>query len=62
MIKPRRTRWARHATSMGGEEECIQDFGWKCRGKRGLRRPKCRWKDNIKMDVRRDRMGWYGLD
>jgi hypothetical protein len=23
--------------------------------------PRCRWEDNIKMDLR-ERMGWYGLD
>jgi hypothetical protein len=28
-------------------------------GKRPLGRPRCRWVDNIKIDVR---MGWYGLD
>jgi hypothetical protein len=31
-------------------------------GKRPLGRPKCRWVDNIKMDLKRDRMGWYELD
>jgi hypothetical protein len=32
-------------------------------GKRPLGRPRRRWVDNIKMDLReRDRMGWYGLD
>jgi hypothetical protein len=30
-------------------------------GKRPLRRPRCRWVDNIKMDLR-DRMEWYELD
>jgi hypothetical protein len=30
-------------------------------GKRPLGRPRCRWVDNIKMDLKRDRMGWYGL-
>jgi hypothetical protein len=29
-------------------------------GKRQLERPRCRWVDNIKMDLRG--MGWYGLD
>jgi hypothetical protein len=23
---------------------------------------RCRWVDNIKMDLKRDRMEWYGLD
>jgi hypothetical protein len=31
-------------------------------GKRWLERPRRRWEDNIKMDLKRDRMGWYGLD
>jgi hypothetical protein len=30
-------------------------------GKRPLGRSRCRWVDNIKMDLMRDRMGWYGL-
>jgi hypothetical protein len=30
-------------------------------GKRPLGRPRRRWVDNIKMDLR-DRMGWWGLD
>jgi hypothetical protein len=30
-------------------------------GKRPLGRPRCRWEDNIKIDLR-DRMEWYGLD
>ena len=35
----------------GGEESCIQGFGRKPEGKRSLRRPKLRWKDNAKLDV-----------
>jgi hypothetical protein len=34
-------------------------------GKRPLGRPRRRWVDNIKMNLRereRERMGWYGLD
>jgi hypothetical protein len=31
-------------------------------GKRSLGRPRRSWVDNIKMDLRRRRMGWYGLD
>jgi hypothetical protein len=29
--------------------------------KRPLGRPRRRWEDNIRMELR-DRMGWYGLD
>jgi hypothetical protein len=31
-------------------------------GKRPLRRPRCRWDDNIKMDLREVGCGGYGLD
>jgi hypothetical protein len=31
-------------------------------GKRPLGTPRRRWEDNIRMDLKRDRMGWYGLD
>jgi len=51
VIKLRRMRWAGHVAHM-----------WKCRGvykflvgkregKRQLGRPRCRWEDNIKMDL-----------
>jgi hypothetical protein len=31
-------------------------------GRSPLGRPRCRWVDNIKMELReRERMGWYGL-
>jgi hypothetical protein len=30
-------------------------------GKRPLGRPRCRWKENIKMDFFRDMMWWCGL-
>jgi hypothetical protein len=31
-------------------------------GKRPLGRLRCRWEDNIKMDLKRNRVGWHGLD
>jgi hypothetical protein len=31
-------------------------------GKRPLGRPRHRWVGNIKIDLKRKRMGWYGLD
>jgi hypothetical protein len=30
-------------------------------GKRPLGRRRRRWMDNIKIDLKRDKMGWYGL-
>jgi hypothetical protein len=32
----------------------------KPKGKRPLRRPRCRWVDNIKMNLRE--LGWGGMD
>jgi hypothetical protein len=29
---------------------------------RPIGRPRSRWVDNIKIDLKRVRMGWYGLD
>jgi hypothetical protein len=34
----------------------------KSEGKRPLGRPRCRWVNNIKMDLREIGWGWYGLD
>jgi hypothetical protein len=31
-------------------------------GKTPLGRPRRRWVDNIKMYLKRERIGWYGLD
>jgi hypothetical protein len=52
VIKSRRTGWARHVARMG-EERCVYRVlvGWP-EGKRPLERPRRRWEDNIKMDLR----------
>jgi hypothetical protein len=34
----------------------------KAEGKRSLGRPRRRWVDKFKIDLKRNRMGWYGLD
>jgi hypothetical protein len=34
----------------------------KSEGKRPLGRPRRRWEDNIRMDLREIGWGWYGLD
>jgi hypothetical protein len=43
-----------------GEERCIQGFSGKPEGRRPLERPRRRWEDNIKMDLRE--VGWGGMD
>jgi len=34
-------------------ERCVQSFGGKPEGKRPLGRPRSRWEDNIRMDLRK---------
>jgi hypothetical protein len=45
----------------GGGERHLQDFGWEAEGKRPLGRPRHRWQDNIKMDLREILMGQTGF-
>jgi hypothetical protein len=35
-------------------------FRWESQ-KRPIERPRCRWEDNIKMDLKRNMMGWCGM-
>jgi hypothetical protein len=45
----------------GGEEEHLTSYWWgKPEGKIPLGRPRQRWVDNIKMNLRG--IGWYGVD
>jgi hypothetical protein len=43
-----------------GETNACRILVGKPEGKRPMGRPRCRWVDNIKMDLRE--MGWSGLD
>jgi hypothetical protein len=61
IIKSRRMRWAGHVrTRMGGKRNAYRILMGKPEGKRPLGRPKRRWVDNIKMDLRE--IGWNGVD
>jgi hypothetical protein len=42
----------RACNTNGGEEECLKDILRKSEGNRPLERPRRRWVDNIKMDLR----------
>jgi hypothetical protein len=44
----------------GGGERRVQSFVKKTVGKRPLGRPRCRWNDNIKMDLQE--VGCWGMD
>jgi hypothetical protein len=59
IIKSRRMRWAGHVARMGEKNACRILVG-KPEGKRPLERPRRRWEDNIRMDLRE--IGWRGMD
>jgi hypothetical protein len=52
MIKSRRMRCAGHVARMGAERNAYRILVGKGEGKRPLGRPRRRWEDNIKMDLR----------
>jgi hypothetical protein len=52
VIKSRRTRWAGHVARIVEGRSVYRVLVGKPEGKRPLRRPRRRWKDNIKMDLR----------
>jgi hypothetical protein len=55
----------RACSKNGGEEECIQEITGKVRRKESLGRPRRRWVDNIKTDLREIGLGgmdWIDLD
>jgi hypothetical protein len=60
MIKSRMMRWAGHVARMGEMRNAYRILVGMPEGKRPLGRPRRRWVDNIKMDLRV--IGWSGLD
>jgi hypothetical protein len=58
VIKSRRMRWARHVACMGEETGVYRILVGRPEGKRPLGRPRRRWYDNIKLDLRE--IGMYG--
>jgi hypothetical protein len=60
IIKSRRMRWARHVARMGEKRNAYRLLVGKPEGKRPLGRPRRRWVDNIKMDLRE--VGWGDVD
>jgi hypothetical protein len=60
MIKSRRMRWAGHVARMRAKRNTYGILVRKPEGKRLLGRPRHRWVDNIKIDIRE--IGWDGVD
>ena len=64
VIKSRRMRWAGHVAHMGEERGVYRVLVGKLEGKRPLGRPRHRWVDNIRMDLKEvgcGYMDWIGL-
>jgi hypothetical protein len=62
VIKSRRMRWAGHAARMGERRNAYRILVGNPEGRRPLGKPRRRWVDNVKMDLKRGRVGWWGLD
>jgi hypothetical protein len=62
MIKSRRVRWAGYVARMVPKRTAYRILMGRPEGKRPLGRPRYMWVDNIKMELKRDRMEWHELD
>jgi hypothetical protein len=60
MIKSRRVRWAGHVARMGEKRNAYRILVGKPEGQRPLGRPRRRFEDNIKIDLRE--IGWDGVE
>jgi hypothetical protein len=56
VIKSRRMRWSVHVAHMGEGSGIYRVLVRRPKGKRPLGRPRHRWEDNIKMDLREIRV------
>jgi hypothetical protein len=64
VIKSCRMRWAGHVARMGEGRDVYMILVGRPEGKRPLRRPRRRWEDNIKLDLREigiDGANWIQL-
>jgi hypothetical protein len=59
VIKSKRLRWAGHMARMGEWRGAYRALVGKPEGRRPLGRPRRRWEDNIKMDLREEGWGIY---
>jgi hypothetical protein len=59
-IKSRRMRVGGTCGTYGRGEKSVQDFVGKLKGKRELRRPRHRWEDGIRIDLRE--IGWECME
>jgi hypothetical protein len=60
IMKSRRMRWVGHVARMGEKRSAYRLLVGKSEGKRPLGRPRRRWVDYIRLDLRE--MGWGDVD
>ena len=60
VIKSIRMRWAGYVACMGERRGVYRGLVGKQEGKRPLGRPRCRWEDNIKINIQE--VGREGID
>jgi hypothetical protein len=60
MIKARMMRWAGHEASIGEVRGAYNILAGRPEGRRPLGRPRRRWEDNIKIDLRE--IGFWDMD
>jgi hypothetical protein len=60
-VKSRRMRWAGHVACMGEDKKVYKVLVGKPEGKRPLGRPRRRWEDGIRMDLRETGLGGVDL-
>jgi hypothetical protein len=60
VIKSRRLRWAGHVARMEERRGAYRDLVGKPEGRRPVERPRPKWEDNIKMDLREVGWGYMG--
>jgi hypothetical protein len=56
-VKSRRMRWAGHVARMGEKRKVYKDLVGNPEGKRPLGRPRRRWEDGIRMELREIGLG-----
>jgi hypothetical protein len=59
-IKSRRMRWVEHVASMGEGRNVYRVLVGKSKGRRPLERPRRRWENKLKLDLRE--IGWGGVE
>ena len=52
----------RNVVPVGKSRGAYKDLVGKCEGRRSLGRPRCRWEDNIKVDLREGGKGINWID